>query len=276
MPLRKDFDTERADDKIEVLLPAGGRLPPELAAEIQTAGGLEPGEDIKALIRLHGQTLLGRTLTVLRATGRVSRCVVIGGEALHRHPDAQRADALVPQGQTMLENILRGLERLQKDGGTRRHILIVATDQPYLAPEPITRFLDACPPTADICLPIFRAEAFQARFPGSENEYVRLADGRWTMGGVFRLEVDALLRNREHLERITAARKSQMAMVRLFGVGFILKFLTRRLTVPDLEQRCAEILRCRGMAVRDCAPELAYDIDTAAEWRYAREHPANG
>ena len=50
---------------------------------------------------------------------------------------------------------------------------------------------------------------------GAAGEYVRLRDGKWTMGGVFLVNPAALEANRLHIERVFAARKSQIAMARL-------------------------------------------------------------
>jgi hypothetical protein len=63
-------------------------------------------------------------------------------------------------------------------------------------------------------------------------------------------------------------------MARLLGASFILKFLTGRLTVADIEKRCLDILGCPACAVRRCSPELALDIDLPEEYRYASAHVA--
>jgi len=57
-------------------------------------------------------------------------------------------------------------------------------------------------------------------------------------------------------------------MARLLGPLLVLRFLTRRLTVKQIESKAIELLGCTGGAVRGCAPELAFDIDYPSDYRY--------
>ena len=252
---------------VDVILPAGGRIAGEFAQDA--------GAAIKALIRLNGETQLARTIAALRETGRARRILVVGA---HRDADLQaaaaHADALLPEGETGPDNIFRALDYLRSDGRPPRSVLIVTTDLPFVTSTALSGFLDRCPPDADLCIPVIARAAYEARFPGSENEFVRLADGQWTIGGAFLVRPDALQKSRTQLGRVFAARKSQMAMARLLGPLFIARFALRRLAVAHIERRCSQILGVRGVAVRGCAPELAFDIDQPNEYRYAVEWAA--
>ena len=258
---------------VDVILPAGGRIAGEFAAEA--------GAEIKALITLNGQSVLERLVRALRDTGRVRRIVIIGPESLAEHPVAGQVEGVVPEGDSGPENFFRGLDWLaahepepERPVRQERRVLLMATDLPFVTAEAICAFLDACPPDGDICLPIIRREAFQARFPGSVNQYTVLRDGAWTMGCAFLVNPSALRQNRIHIERVFAARKSQPAMARLLGLEFIARFLFGRLDVAHIERRCAQILGCRGRAVHGCPPELAFDIDLPGEYRYAAQQAA--
>jgi GTP:adenosylcobinamide-phosphate guanylyltransferase len=248
--------------KVDAILPAGGRIAGEFAKEA--------GAEIKALIALDGRTVLERTLETLRATGRVERAVVIGPEELNGHPAARAADAVLPEGASGIDNLFHGIEWLRTHNGGQHaeRVLVVTTDLPFLTPEAICGFLDACPPHAAVCLPVIRREEFEARFPDSRSDFVRLRDGEWTMGCAFLVDPAKLTENRCCLERVFQARKSQIGMLRLLGLPFILRWLTKRLTVDHVEARCAQILRCMGAAVRGGAPELAFDIDLPEEYRF--------
>lgn len=249
--------------KIDVILPAGGRISGAFAAAA--------GAEIKALIAFNGQPILERALTALRATGRMQRAVVIGPPELAAHPAAQMADAVLPEADSGIANIMRGLDWLHQSDA-RRHaerVLVVTTDLPFLTPEAINGFLDACPPDAVISVPIMTQEEVESRFPALGGEYIKLRDGQWTMGCMFLVNPIAVLRNREHLERVYEARKSALAMLRLLGPLFITRFLCRQATVGHVQRRCEQILGYPGAAVLHCAPELAYDIDLPEEYEYA-------
>ena len=248
---------------IDVLLPAGGRIAGEFAEEA--------GVDVKALISIGGRTVLERTLDALRGTGLVRRAIVIGPDEIAKHTCARAADAVLPEGgNSGPANILKGIEWLHDtDGGSADRVLILTTDLPFLTSDAILRFLNSCPADSDLCAPLVSEAAFTSRFPGSENEYVRLADGSWTMGCGFLVNPQAIRANHDHMERVFAARKSQIGMARLLGLGFIVRFVTRRLTVAHIEQRCATMLGCSSRAVPGSPPELAFDMDHIGEYRYA-------
>jgi len=251
---------------VDAILPAAGRISGDFAAEA--------GAGVKALIELGGRTVLERTIAALRATGRIGRIVVIGPEEVTAHPAARAADAALPEGgESGPSNIRRGLEWVRDaSGGHADRVLIVTTDLPFITPEAITRFLDACPLDLDICIPLLRREEFEARFPDFPLEYVRLRDGEWTMGCAFLVNPEAIIAHRARIEQVFALRKSQLGMMRLLGPLFIVRFLLKRLTIKDIEQRCLDILGCTGGAIHGCPPELTFDIDLPREYRYAVEH----
>ncbi len=260
----------------DAVLPAGGRIAGSFAQEA--------GAQIKALIALGGRTLLERTIDALRDTGRIGRIVVIGPDELRNHAATRAADAVLPEAESGPANIFRGLQWLSQQSDKlpngaqtnalqeAHRVLVVTTDLPFLTAQAINGFLEACPATAEVCVPIIRREAFEACFPDSCGFYVRLRDGEWTMGCAFLLNAPALTRNRLHIERIFEARKSQLAMARLLGPLFIARFLCGRLEVAHIQARCESVLGCTGHAVLGCAPELAFDIDQPEEFRLAVAH----
>jgi len=252
--------------KVDVILPAGGRISGELA---QAAG-----TEVKALFRLGGKTMLERTLEVVRATGRASRIVVVGPQEAAPYTKGL-ADVVLPETGSGSQNVLQGLEWLSAVNG-EEHALIVTTDLPFLTPDALNEFLDACPPQLDLCVPVITRQEFEVRFSRSAARYARLRDGEWLIGCAVLVRPAAVVSNRSLLDRVFAARRSKMAMVRLLGPSFVLRFLTRRLTVKQIEAKALDILGCTGSAIRVCAPELAFDIDypedyqhAAARWRVA-------
>lgn len=249
----------------DVIMPAGGRINGAFAAET--------GVEVKALLPIGETTMLEHTLHELRASHQIGRCVVIGPDILKHHPSIDFADAVIPEGDTGPDNIFRGIDWL-KTANNGRHadrVMIVTTDLPFVTSEIIADFIEACPSNADICAPIIKRDEFSSKFPDSPIEYVRLNDGEWTMGCAFLINPVALEANRRHIDDIFAVRKSQLGMVRMLGLSFIARFLTRRLSVPHIQRRCSEIVGCSVCGVMNCAPELAFDIDSQDEYRYAIE-----
>lgn len=252
--------------KLDVVLPAGGRIDGKFAAE----AGLE----VKALIDVGGCTVLERTLNALRETGRVRRAVVVGPREVADHPCSKLADAVLPEGgDSGPANIARGLEWLSETSPARAdRVLIVTTDLPFLTADAILTFIDSCPPEPDVCAPLVGKEAFEARFPGfrrSRSQYVPLADGHWTIGCGFLVNPEAIRASRDRIEQGFAVRRSQIGMTRLLGIGFMIRLLMRTLSVAHIEARCRDILGCSVKGVLDSSPELAFDLDYIREYRYA-------
>ncbi len=251
--------------KIDVILPAGGRIEGEFATE--------SGTEIKALLPINGQSILERTINALHATGRIGKIVVIGSEELNTHPATSLADTVLPEGKSGPDNIFQGLNWLRehspKSEDKPRHVLIITTDLPFITPASIMGFLDSCRTDADVCVPIIERKEFEARYPDSPNFYVNLRDGAWTLGCAFLLDPQAIINHKPSIERVFEARKSQIKMARLLGPLFILRLLTRQLRVEDIAKKCEQILGCSGDVVLGAAPELAYDIDLREEYHYA-------
>src|SRR5687767_8614346 len=127
---------------LDVILPAGGRISGTFAEAV--------GTEIKALIPLEGKTILRRTMETLRATGRVGRIVVIGAEEARAEAKAGGAEGVLEEGESGPENAFRGLEWLHAQSNPGSHVLLMATDLPFLTPMGLNRFLDACPSEADL------------------------------------------------------------------------------------------------------------------------------
>jgi len=153
-------------------------------------------------------------------------------------------------------------------------VLIVTTDAPFLTPEAVAQFLAACPADADICIPLVERRAFESQYPGLVRTDTPLRDGWYRLGSLFLLDPQTLLRVRPHLEGMFAARKSNLQMARLIGLPFLMRYLLHRLSVDDIVARACDLLQCRGVAVRDLPPELAFDIDIHQEYDYACAYAA--
>jgi hypothetical protein len=65
------------------------------------------------------------------------------------------------------------------------------------------------------------------------------------------------------------ARKRPWRMASLIGPAALIRFAAGRLGVTDLEATAQRVLQMPARAVRNCAAELAFDVDTAAEYGYA-------
>lgn len=247
---------------VDAVVLAGGRVSGLFARKA--------GTQVKALVSVGGVPMLRRvTEALLAATGRV--CVV-GPEAVR---EAAAPGCLwEPEGRSAPENALAGVRRLAAEAGegaAERKVLLCAVDTPFLSPTALRAFLERSP-EADLCMPVVRRERFEATYPGGFGIYVRLVEGAYTGGCQWLLRPTPLFGSQELLARLHYARKSQLAMARTLGGAFVWRLITRRLSLADVEKRLSELTGCSCRAVPDCAPELAFDVDTIFDLRDAERH----
>ncbi len=250
--------------RVDVILPAGGRISGEFA-ELA-------GVETKALIRWGERTILQRTLETFHSIDGVNRVTVIGGDDVLEQAREYEVEGVVREGGSGPENIFRGLEWLRAQPNPADRVVIATTDLPFLTPQAVAHFLNACRDEAHIGVPVVRGEVFDTHFPNTVSEYVSLKEGQVTIGCVFQISPEALFRARPQIEQLFEARKNILAMARTVGVGTILRLLTKQLAVRHIEARCQKAIGCSGYAVMDAHPELAYDIDTIEDYKIALKH----
>ena len=245
----------------DAIIPAGGLIDGEFATRV--------GASNKALIKFDEETILSRTIRALRDTGVVGRIVIASTDEVRNSPDAKLADLFVQSGNSGPSSILNGLKELMAQPNPPKKVVIVTSDLPFLTPELITQFIEACPKDVDLCLPLITRGDYQTRFPHSSSTFIPLQDDTWTAGNIYLIDVDALRKAMPHMERIFLVRKSKLGMAKLLGPVFLYKFVRKQLTVPLVESKLKQILNCSGAPVMNCAPELAYDIDAIDDYEYA-------
>ena len=251
---------------LPAVVTAGGRLSGELA----TAAGTT----IKALAPFDGQTLLARMVRSLRAAPGVGRIVVVGPKEITAEALATGADEVLAEGATGPENVLIGLRAVKGAAGDGLAI-VAASDLWGIDNEAIQAVLARVRDTdGDILFPVVTRAVYDARFPDSPNVWTPIDGGEYTGGSVLLLRPAAIERNRELIERVFDSRKSQFAMARLLGLNFALKFLLRRLTIPEVETRASAITGCVCRALLDSDARLAADIDNLADYEYAKRRVA--
>jgi len=245
----------------DAILPAGGRIHPPFSLRV--------GTNSKALIDFGGRTILARTLNALADSGQINRTVLIGTPEVLAHKDAALASHLLEEGTSGPDNIYRGLDMLLKSGSAPDKVMVVTTDLPFLNGGIIEKYLSLVPSDKDILVPLIQRHEFDERFPGTTSTFVTLRSGSYTLGGMFVMSSQALLKSRPHIERVFENRKSKLGMARMLGPAFVAKWFAKQLTLKDVENKIQSMLGLTGSAVLGCPPELAFDIDDEVDYNYA-------
>lgn len=249
---------------------SGGRH--SLAAVVTAGGRLDPasarlaGTEVKALLRVKGRPLIYYALFALAQSPSVRRIVAVGpAEALKGQPGMEKVEAVVGEVGTGPENILAALRILEGE----ERVLVCASDLPNLTARGVESFLADCPEEAEICYSIVRNEVFEQQYPGVHHMRVRMKEGVFTGGSIQLMRPSALEANLPLINRTFAARKSKMGMVRMLGLGFVVKFLLGTLSIAEVERRAREFTGCVCRAVISEEAGLAFDIDSPEQVAFA-------
>lgn len=229
-------------------------------AGAQNDGPLQGVADARyeALIPLHGRPMIEYVLQTLRAAPSVGRIGIVGPVEALRAGLQLDEEILIQSGGDLLDNVERGAREL--GGGS---LLVVTADIPLLGVDAVEGFLERCGarPGLDAYYPVIRREDNEAAFPGVGRTYFHLREGSFTGGNFVVLKPEALLQARDVFEQAVALRKKPVQMARLLGLGFIVRFVLRRLSAGDLEQFVRNKLGIDGAVVPLPYASVGFDVD---------------
>jgi len=201
----------------------------------------------------------------------VDKIVIVGpAEALApivRAEGAVDRVTLVERRGRMFDNLLAGLEQLPDD----RPALVMSSDIPFITGEALDGFVEACrKKPAQVHYSLVPKRVNEARFPGVKRTYINLADEVVTGGNVFMVEPRCVMENAELIHKLLDMRKKPLALVSMLGLGFILKFLTGRLRIGDVENKARIWLGIEGRGVIVDYPEIGVDVDKPSDYELAK------
>lgn len=243
--------------KLNAFITAGGRIDGEFARRA--------GTDIKALIKLGGTSLVQRAIEAMRGSGHIEKIALIAPREMREMPDVQGADYFIPASRDGVENILLGLRQFQKD----KYVILSSSDLPFVTVHSVKNFIARCPANAAVCYPVFLREEIDPDLRPGVPSYVKLRDGHFTGGSIFRLETGLMVQRITQVGESFHARKSAFDMARLLGWKILLKFLLGICSLDDILKRGEEILGGKCAAVRGCDPAITLDIDDERSYDFA-------
>lgn len=218
------------------------------------------GEKWEATIPIHGKPMVNYVIETLQNSKSVENLLVVGPleikDALPPHV------TLVESGDTLTDNIFIGLNALEK----KNMVLYVTADIPFVHPECIDDFVDRCAELdAEIYYPLISKEANLQVYPETVRTYFKLKEGTFTGGNIIMASPEAIADSRWIMDEVIFNRKQPWKIFRLLGFRFILKFLTKRLTLQEIEKQASGILGHNGILIISPYPELGTDVDKPSD-----------
>jgi molybdopterin-guanine dinucleotide biosynthesis protein A len=226
----------------------------------------------EALIDIGGRYMVDYVVAALTRMPEIDKIVIVGPVAeLRLLYGGEPKIRLTGSGSTPIESLKLGVAQIDWREGDSR-VLVVTSDVPLITPEAIRDFLSSCGDrSADLYYPVVTRQANEQRFPGVKRTYVRLRDGVFTGGNIFLFNAGILERVAPQAEEFVRLRKKPLALCRLIGIPFILKYLLGRFTIRDAELRVCRMLQINGKAVISRYAEIGVDVDKPCDLELARK-----
>lgn len=256
------MQTDFSSPSLPAVVLAGGRSKPELEALT--------GQSSRALVKVHGKTMLRHIVDALRASEHIPALTVVGAMP------ASADYALLPDGGDFVTNVFNGVAAY----ADAPFVLITSSDLPFLTGENVAAFVReaqarAQETDADIIYPIVPVAACYAQFPNVRRTSLKLREGEFTGGNMMLVRPNALLPLRQQLAEAYAARKSPLRLAAMLGPGMILRLILSQklapglLTLPFLEEHVSRLIGATARALICAYPEIATDLDRPADFAAA-------
>ncbi|MHB1126041.1 MAG: NTP transferase domain-containing protein [Bacillota bacterium] len=222
----------------------------------------------EALIEIGQRVMVDYVVAALHKSAGIGRIAVVGPvQELGELYGGDARIVLCPGGDTALDSVSNGINALQ----TRNKVLLATGDIPLISHEAIEDFLQLCSHhDADLYYPVVPKEINDQKFQGVLRTYIKLKEGTFTGGNLFLLCPQAFQRSAQKGEDLVRLRKRPLALCRLIGFGFVIKFLLHSLTLSEVVRKFSSLLDLKGVAVISSYPEVGIDVDKPSDLELVR------
>ena len=223
------------------------------------------GVSTKALIPINGKPMITYVIDAVSNTPGIRNIVIVGPEDALSPVVKSGNIKIVPDKGGILENIEEGIRHLSlKDSEL---VLIITSDIPLVKSEMISYFIEkALKYDVDFYYPILRKDVYEEKFPNTKRTYGTVKEGIFTGGNLFLVRAHAFMNSREILKKAISYRKKPWKLSKLLGFGFLIRFFTKKLSIPEVEHRAYELLGYKGKAIEIPYPEVGIDVDKESDY----------
>ena len=231
-------------------------------------GGVDPvaayaGVSHKGLIELGGVTLVTRVLKALNGAGITRIGVSTNDQAVCDEVAGEAQTLAASDGPSL--SVLGGAQKM----GTP--LLVTTSDHALLRPEWVMQFLADAPKDCDIAILLAPEHLVRAAAPNTKRTYLKFADGRYSGCNLFLLRSDNALKAIEFWRRVERLRKQPWRIALLIGPGFLLAYLSGRMSLAQTVARLGEKAGVKAAAVTSIYGLAAVDVDKPSDLDLVRE-----
>lgn len=211
----------------------------------------------KAGLLINGVPMINYVINALEQNPRISKIIVVGNKQKLKYIIKSNIHMIDGKG-SMFDNFRTAIDFLN----TNELVLVATCDIPLITANTIDDFLnEAIESNGELCYPIIHKKVCEEKYADLKRTYVTLKEGIFTGGNIILINPTIINRIEEKARLLIKHRKNPIAMTCNLGVGFLVKLLTKKLSVIELENHLSKLLNIRAKAIVTSFPELGCDID---------------
>lgn len=212
----------------------------------------------KAFLIIGSKTMLEYVVDCYKQMDELAGIAVVGPQ--ERLKEVLSEDVIIiPQQGSMVGNVMAAAERL------KGWLILSSCDIPLLTPEAVRDFVSQSG-DADLTYPLVPKAENDKIFPEMKRTYVTLKEGVFTGGNLFVVHSDKVPVAAPPAGEFFKLRKSPLRLARLVGLTTLLRLVTKRLALKDIQERMAKILGVSCKAVISRYPEIGTDLDKESDY----------
>jgi hypothetical protein len=229
------------------------------------------GAPRKALVPIAGKPMIWHVVQALRQAHQV-RDIVVVGIGPDEGVDLGTPVFFEPNRAGMLDNVYAGLNAVRRIHPDAEMAMISSADIPLLTPAVVDWFIDTCRQTEDdVYYAVIEKSVMETAFPESKRSYVPFREGRYCGGDLFMVRLTVANQNEALVREAMDRRKSAFRQAQLLGFGTLLKFVFRRMTIPDAEQVASRVFGARGRVVTSPHATIGMDVDKPFQYDLVKQ-----
>ncbi len=227
------------------------------------------------LVEVAGRACIRWVMDTLDASRTVHGGLICGPDEAIRETSPVLSEILADGTFTWLapaggptESALAALARMTESPP----VLLTAADHALLTPEIVDNFCNlALLSDADFVIGLVPYARVREAYPDSKRTILRFADGAYCGSNLFMVRTGSGARLLEFWRTIARYRKTPWRMAGEIGMGTLIRYLSRRLTLTDTLERIGSRAGCRLSHVEILSARAAVDVDSVADHALAEQ-----
>jgi GTP:adenosylcobinamide-phosphate guanylyltransferase len=224
------------------------------------------GMTLKALIPVAGVPMVARVVETLFATPEIGQVRVMT-------QDTAPIAAVLPESPRLgfLQSgsgIALSVSAALKSGDAPFPLFVTTADHALLRPETIGEFLRGAQ-GADVAVGVVERAVVETRFPQTQRTWLRFRKGDWTGANLFYFASASALPVIESWASVEQNRKKGWKLIAKFGIGLLLRAVTRTITLHDAVAQAGRKLGANVRMVGLSDPLAAVDVDKVSDLELA-------